>query len=71
MHIMCFNLVQRFPSTFLQIFISISSALVVPTTEVIVLVIVVVAVEAAVVVVAVACKYCLFGQLIISLIISR
>ena len=52
-------------------FISISSASVVPAIEVVAPVIVVVAIEAAVVVIVVACKYCLFGQLIISLIISR
>jgi len=74
-HIMCFDLVQRSSSAFPQMFISIFSALVVPATEVEVLVIVMVvvvevAVEAAVVVAEVARKYCLFGQLIISLIIS-
>jgi len=69
-------LVHRFLSTFIHLFISISSALVVPATEVVVsvilvVVVVVVAVEAAVVVVVVAHKYCLSGHLIISLIISR
>ena len=68
---------STFPSTFPQIFFSISSALAVLATEIVVLVIVVVivkvlvvAVEVAVVVLALACKYCLFGQLLISLIIS-
>jgi hypothetical protein len=68
LHILCFDLVKHFPSTFSNIFISISSALVVPATDVVVLVIVVVVVvvlviEAAVAVLVVACKYCLFDQL--------
>ena len=60
---------------FPQLFISVSSAILVSATEIVVLVIavvivVVVAVEVVVFVVVAECKSCLFGQLIISLIIS-
>jgi len=76
-HIAYYDLVQFSLNVTSTIFFSISSALVVLATEIVVLAIVVlkvialvVTVKATVVVVVVERKYCLFGQSIISLIIS-